>query len=377
LNGLLSTNLFGFVIAAGLGWSAGVMPGFAQSCASFAVPPSANAVTIKAVGDIVLGSDWPENSYPAGFETFATDRLRDVLGYADMIFGNFEGTLTTHGVANKIPKPGAVFAFRMPPHFATVLKAAGLGVAHISNNHTYDFGETGFRDTLANLAAADILTIGDLDQIAVRTVNGIKLAWVGFSYSSRQNSMHDLEKLAALVTAGRSQAELVIVSIQAGAEGSDSLKVLDREETFLGENRGNVFVFARRAVDVGADLVLGHGPHVVRGMENYRGKLIAYSLGNFVGYGALSTKRAAALSTVVSITLSNRGELLKFDVMPLRFDEEKFPVADPDQLTCHLINDLSAISPLNASIRLSVADEGRARYREWLGEAGLLKTLGK
>lgn len=280
-------------------------------------------------------------------------------------------------MANKIPKPGAVFAFRMPPHFANVLREAGLGVAHISNNHTYDFGETGFLDTLSNLTTANILTIGDKDQVALQTVNGITLAWVGFSYSTRHNPMQDLGKLAELVAAARSQAKLVIVSIQAGAEGSDALKVLNREETFLGENRGNVFAFARRAVDLGADLVLGHGPHVVRGMENYRGKLIAYSLGNFVGYGALSIKRAAVLSTVLRVTLSEAGQLLGFDVSPLRFDEEKFPTIDADELACHLINDLSNQSPLNSSIRLSVTEDASARYREWLGEAGLLKTLGK
>ncbi|MEQ1880329.1 MAG: CapA family protein [Burkholderiales bacterium] len=365
------------LLVLGCALAAGVQPGFAQSCATFATPPSANAVTIKAVGDIVLGSDWPENKYPADFETFATNRLGEVLGNADVIFGNFEGTLTTHRVANKIPKPGAVFAFRMPPHFANVLREAGLGVAHISNNHTYDFGETGFLDTLSNLTTANILTIGDKDQVALQTVNGITLAWVGFSYSTRHNPMQDLGKLAELVAAARSQAKLVIVSIQAGAEGSDALKVLNREETFLGENRGNVFAFARRAVDLGADLVLGHGPHVVRGMENYRGKLIAYSLGNFVGYGALSIKRAAVLSTVLRVTLSEAGQLLGFDVSPLRFDEEKFPTIDADELACHLINDLSNQSPLNSSIRLSVTEDASARYREWLGEAGLLKTLGK
>jgi poly-gamma-glutamate capsule biosynthesis protein CapA/YwtB (metallophosphatase superfamily) len=374
---LSAVGVFEVLLVLGCGLAVGVQSGFAQSCASSAVPPSANAVTIKAVGDIVLGSDWPENRYPADFETFATNRLVAVLGNADVIFGNFEGALTTHRVANKVPKPGAVFAFRMPPHFANVLKDAGFGVAHISNNHTYDFGETGFLDTLSNFTAANILTIGDRDQVAVQTVNGIALAWVGFSYSTRHNSMHDLEKLAQLVSDARSRAKLVIVSIQAGAEGSDALKVLNRDEMFLGENRGNVFAFARRAVDLGADLVLGHGPHVVRGMEIYQGKLIAYSLGNFVGYGALSIKRAAALSTVLRVTLSEAGQLLGFDVLPLRFDEEKFPATDPDELTCHLINDLSSQSPLNSSIRLSVTEDASAKYREWLGEAGLLKTLGK
>ena len=254
-------------------------------------------VTIRATGDIVIGTDFPVSHYPPGFEARLENTLRTTLGQADVIFGNFEGALTTH---NRSPKLGSgspyVFAFRMPPHFASMLRRSGFGILNIANNHSYDFGEKGFNDTIAYLAQAGIETIGEQDKIVVMRVKGVRIAWVGFNYSIRHNDMHDFPRLERLVREAKGKADLVVVSIQAGAEGNEALRVVDREEIFLGERRGNTFAFAHRAVDVGADLVIGHGPHVLRGMECYKGKLIAYSLGNFVGYNALSIKRAAAIS---------------------------------------------------------------------------------
>jgi poly-gamma-glutamate capsule biosynthesis protein CapA/YwtB (metallophosphatase superfamily) len=187
--------------------------------------------------------------------------------------------------------------------------------------------------------------------------------------------VRDFDKLAELVHKARPLADLVVVSMQAGAEGNEHLRVRDHEEMFLGENRGNTFAFARKAIDLGADLVLGHGPHVLRGMECYKGKLIAYSLGNFVGYNALSIKRAAAVTVALHVQLSKQGETLGFNVTPLKFNEQRFPEPDPEALASFLINDLSRLAPLNGSVQIPVPDAGRGRYREWLHAAGLNKLI--
>lgn len=333
-------------------------------------------VTIRATGDIVIGTDFPVSHYPTGFEARLESTLRTTLGQADVIFGNFEGALTTH---NRSPKMGSgspyVFAFRMPPHFAPMLRRSGFGILNIANNHSYDFGEKGFGDTLAHLAQAGIETIGEQDKIVVMRVKGVRIAWVGFNYSVRHNDMHDGPRLERLVREARGKADLVVVSIQAGAEGNEALRVVDREEIFLGERRGNVFAFARRAVDLGADLVIGHGPHVLRGMECYKGKIIAYSLGNFVGYNALSIKKAAAISAVLEVRIGRDGRTLGFDAIPVRFNEERLPEVDAEQLARYLINDLSRLSPLNASVQLLVPEEGRARYRAWAQAAGITHQL--
>ncbi len=340
-------------------------------------PAASEAVTLKAVGDIVLGNNWPTGGWPVGFEQDAQRQLKRVLGDADVIFGNFEGVLTTHNISTKTPRGTAVFAFRMPSGFAPVLKNAGFNVLAIANNHTLDFGQTGFQDTLAHLSKAGILTIGAPNQVAVQKAGGVTLAWIGFSHLQHHNYIGDRDKLAELVGQARSLADLVIVSMQAGAEGSEALKVRNSEETFMGENRGNTFSFARQAIDLGADLVIGHGPHVLRGMECYKGKLIAYSLGNFAGYGTLSTKRAAAISAVLEVKLAKNRQTLGFNVIPVKFDERRLPEVDPDKLAHYLINDLSRMPPLNGSVSFPVARDGEANYRRWLSSSDLTRILSE
>src|SRR3990172_7106651 len=153
----------------------------------------AEIISIRATGDIVIGTDFPVSHYPPGFEARLENTLRTTLGQADVIFGNFEGALTTH---NRSPKLGSgspyVFAFRMPPHFAPLLRRSGFSILNTANNHSYDFGEKGFNDTLAYLAQAGIETIGELDKIVVMRVKDVRIAWVGFNYSIRHNDMHHL-----------------------------------------------------------------------------------------------------------------------------------------------------------------------------------------
>jgi poly-gamma-glutamate capsule biosynthesis protein CapA/YwtB (metallophosphatase superfamily) len=334
-------------------------------------------ITLKAVGDIVLGSDWPTSNYPTGFEKDIQTRLKQVLGDADVIFGNFEGALTTHDTTTKNIGSGTQFAFRMPPRFALLLKSSGFDVLNIANNHTFDFGQPGFSDTTAHLSKAGILVVGESNKIALQKINDVTLAWIGFSYLLRHNNVADTERLAELMQKARAQSDVVIVSMQAGAEGSEALKVRDDDEIFLGENRGNTFAFARRAVDLGADLVLGHGPHVLRGMECYKGKLIAYSLGNFVGYGALSIKRAASISAILEIKLAKNRQTLGFNVIPIKFNSQKLPEMDKDNLARHLINDLSRLPPLTGTVNLPTTSDGVEKYRRWLSASELIKILNE
>ena len=347
-------------------------PATAQSCGDQETPfADSEIVSVKAVGDIVLGSNWPISNYPPEFERDVEKRLKRVLGDADVIFGNLEGALTAHDVSTKITGSSAVFAFRMPSSFAQLLKNAGFNVMHIANNHTFDFGEVGFDDTIRNLSNAGILAVGQKNKVVLQKIKDVTIGWVGLSYSWRFDDMKDTDLLAELIKTARRQADLVIVSVQAGAEGSEALRVVDEEEMFFGENRGNVFTFARRSIDLGADLVLGHGPHVLRGMECYKDKLIAFSLGNFAGYGAFTTKRAAAISMVLEVQFSKNRQTLSFDVIPVKFDLQHLPVSDEDQLAYYLINDLSHLSPLSGTVQLPTTTDGYVKYRAWRSAAEL------
>ncbi len=348
----------------------GASPSFSDSRETF---------TIKAVGDIVLGTTWPEDRIPPDVEHRFFDGVAQTLAGGDIVFGNLEGALTDSEETTKDPSRGTQYAFRMPPRFAGVLRDAGFNVLSLANNHSSDFGPAGLEDTVNALQAHGILAVGLQNEIVYQEIRGIRIAWIGFSYLGLHNNIHDMEEVARLVSEADRNATLVIVTFHGGAEGSDALRVPDGEEKYLGENRGNLVRFARTAVESGADLVLGHGPHVLRGVECYWQKLIVYSLGNFVGYQAFSTRRAAAISAILDVTLDEDGWLRRVAFHPVRFTGEHLPTIDSRRRALYLINDLSQKPPLQIEGKIlpdSVRDDpGYKAYRRWLRAADLEAQL--
>lgn len=304
-----------------------------------APPPAEKTVTITGTGDIILGSA-PDDLPPDGAEGFF-DRARDVLS-GDLLVGNFEGALTEREKSSKCkPKAKNCGAFRMPPEYAQVIADAGFDVLNLANNHALDYGAEGLADTQVALNGAGIEHTGLRGEYAEFTVDGIDVAVVGVSPYSWSQDMHDLDGTVALVEAADKHNDLVIMSMQAGGEGADKDHVVPGEEVFLGENRGDVMAFSRAVVDAGADLVLGHGPHVMRGMEFYKGRLIAYSLGNFAGYRVLSAEGNRGVGAVLSVTLTIDGDWAGGVLRATRMVDGGYPAADPDNTAHRTCNDLS------------------------------------
>ena len=135
----------------------------------------------------------------------------------------------------------------------------------------------------------------------------------------------------------------MIVSVHAGAEGEQSTRVSKKMEIYLRQKRGNVYAFARNAVDAGADLVIGHGPHVLRALEIYRDRLIAYSLGNFIGYGRFSTAGKKGISAVLEVQTDLKGKCLDGRVIPIILNKTGVPFYDPDKKAFSLLNRLAAL----------------------------------
>lgn len=225
----------------------------------------------------------------------------------DVVLGNLEGTLTERGT----PKCGAgssdCFSFHAPPSYARLVRAAGFTVMNLANNHAMDYGDVGQRDTVAAVRKARLLTTGRPGEIAYTKVRGTRIAVLGFAPYPWAQSLLDLPAARALVRKADRWADVVVVTMHAGAEGSDHQHVRPGNEWFLGENRGNSVAFAHSVVRAGADLVVGSGPHVLRGMEWYRGRLIAYSLGNFVGYRTLNTSGVTGATGILHVTLRRDG----------------------------------------------------------------------
>ncbi|MDJ0797836.1 MAG: CapA family protein [Calothrix sp. MO_167.B12] len=305
------------------------------------LPPFEENITIQAVGDIVPGTNFPNYRLPRNKNRLIPRSVRAYLQRADLLFGNFESTLTNHPYTPKNVSSGRAFAFRSPPRYAKLFADVGFDVFNIANNHAFDFGKVGFRDTMRNLDKVGIQTVGHKNQILFLEKKNITIAMIGFAPYTRYNSIHDLQIAAALVKEAKSRANIVVVSMHAGAEGRKALYVKNKTEYFYGENRGNSIKFARTMIDAGADLVLGHGPHVPRAMEIYKDKLIAYSLGNFLGYRTLSTKAQASYSMILEVKLNQWGDLVGGKIIPMRMTRRGIPYIDQRFRTVGLLRYLN------------------------------------
>lgn len=312
-----------------------------MAASSLAVPTTTPvAIQLKAVGDVIPGTDFPNYRLPSD-PNYLFNSVKMFMGEVDLVFGNFESTLTDYAYTAKDVSQGMTFAFRTPPNWTDVLKSAGFDVLSVANNHSFDFGDPGFEDTIANIQQSGMQAVGRRGDIVKVEANGYIVAFLGFSYWPDHNDMNDLATAAALVQQAQSEADMVVISVHAGAEGTDAMRVRDQTEYFFSENRGNMVQFSRTMIDAGADLILGHGPHVPRAVELYQGKLIAYSLGNFLGYRTLSTTGPLGLSMILQVDLSETGDFLKGRVIPVALDQNGVPYIDNGFASVTLVRQLT------------------------------------
>jgi poly-gamma-glutamate capsule biosynthesis protein CapA/YwtB (metallophosphatase superfamily) len=312
----------------------------AEPSAGVVPPPGADqTISMSATGDIIMGSA-PNSLPPAGGRDFF-NQVRSALR-ADLQMGNLEQPLTNDtGVTKCGAQAADCFAFRSPPSYANVLRDAGFRVLNLANNHAYDFGAEGNRQTRAALEGAGLAHTGAPGQITVVEVKGVKVAVLGFSSYSWSQSVIDIDAGAALVRQAKTRADLVVVQMHVGAEGADRSHVKPGTEMYLGENRGDSIKFAHAVVDAGADLVVGHGPHVMRAMEFYKGRLIAYSLGNFAGYKALGYTGVVGVGGVLHVTLRRDGSYVGGSLTPTKMVAPGLPATDPARQALSLVRGLS------------------------------------
>ncbi|MCC6830951.1 MAG: CapA family protein [Thermoleophilia bacterium] len=320
--GVLGLVVAGVVAVASGGGGDGAQTASADAGATTrarALPPPrtpddpSRRISISATGDVMMGT--PQFGLPADGGRGLFAQVAPLLT-GDVVFGNLEGTLTTRGASKCGSGSPNCFAFRSPPSYVANLTRAGYTVVNLANNHGYDFGDVGVSDTVAALTRAKLAETGRPGRYAVLDLDGAKVAVLGFTTYRWGNRMERLPAVRRLVAKAAAEADLVIVSMHAGAEGRDATHVRSGTEFFLGENRGDVKAFSRAAIDAGADLVVGHGPHVLRGMEFYRGRLIAYSLGNFLGWKAFSLSGASGVSGVLQVTLRADGTYVSGRLRP-------------------------------------------------------------
>ena len=226
------------------------------------------SLTLSVVGDCTLGTDETfdyNTSLNAYYENYGADyflqNVKDIFSTDDLTIANFEGTLT-----DSDEREDKTFAFKAPASYASILTSGSVEAVNTANNHSHDYGEQSFNDTLAALDDAGIVHFG-YDETAVMDVKGIKVGLVGiyelYDHLEREQQLKD--NIAKVKADG---AQLIVVIFH---WGNETETVPDSNQTTLG----------RIAIDEGADLVCGHHPHVLQGIETYKGRNIVYSLGNF------------------------------------------------------------------------------------------------
>lgn len=307
--------------------------------------PSPNdEIVVTAVGDVMLGTTFPdESTLPPNDGADLLTEVTPFLKRGDVVYGNLEGPIVDGGDSAKCrgKKIGTCFAFRVPTRYGRYLKDAGFTVMGLANNHAMDFGLEGRASSRQVLDAIQIAHTGEVGDIARLTVKGRKITIIAFATYQGAFNFLDLDTSLETIRAAKAESDLVIVGFHGGAEGATHQHVLEGDETFLGEDRGDLRRFTHAAIDAGADLLLGSGPHVVRAMELYKGKLIAYSLGNFATYGPFNLNAENGLTMVLEAHLAPAGTFLRGQAYAVKQEKPGGPKLDPDKKILPVLRALS------------------------------------
>jgi Bacterial capsule synthesis protein PGA_cap len=320
----------------------------ARSGPSFVLPQlNHREIVVTAVGDVMLGTTFPDENGDLLPPNDGADLLSEVaplLKRGDVVFGNLEGPLFDGlGMSLKCrgKAVGHCFAFRVPTRYGAHLKVAGFTVMGLANNHAMDFGQDGRTSSRQALEAQGIAHSGELGDIAHLTAKDEKIAVLAFATYPGAYNLLDLDVALEAIRQARAESDLVIVSFHGGGEGAARQHVLAGDETFLGEDRGDLRRFTHAAIGAGAGLVLGSGPHVVRGMEIYQGRLIAYSLGNFATYGPFNLSAENGISLVLEAHLAPDGSFINGQVYPVKQEKPGGPKLDAAMSILPVLRNLS------------------------------------
>ena len=274
-------------------------------------PLHAQTLNIAMTGDIMMGTTYPSIMLPANDGRDLFRDAKDILTGADLTVGNLEGAICDGGRSTKGTGPNS-YAFRTPTSYGHLLKEAGFDFLSMANNHANDFGLEGIESTERVLEEQGILFSGIDGRIesAVIERKGLKIGLCAFGHNSYTLKHTDLNTVGRIVDDLVERCDLVIVSFHGGAEGRTKNHLPNGPETFLGENRGSLRQLAHFCIDHGADVVYGHGPHVVRAIEVYKDRFIAYSLGNFCTPYNVSLTGISGYAPVVEININADGSFI-------------------------------------------------------------------
>ena len=334
-------------------------PGSRPPVTPAAEPRREGEARVCAGGDVTLGTNldttWvgtasrragePVPALPAPSALLRP--LAPLVGDAEIVLVNVEAAIGD-GRATRKCRPGstACFALRSPASAAAAIRALAPGrlvVGNLANNHARDAGEDGFERTREQLLAAGVLVTGADTLATPLPVGGDTIAFLGFGTSPQGPDARDLAAVRRHVRRAAERWGRVVVTAHMGAEGVRAQRTPAAVERYYGENRGNPVAFARAAIDAGASLVLGHGPHVMRAMEWRGDGLIAYSLGNLVTHGPFLMNEPLNRAAVLCATLGRDGAVRDAVLQPTWQRRVGLLARDPSARALVLVDSLSRL----------------------------------
>lgn len=303
-----------------------------------------DTLVIAGVGDVMLGTNYPSKRYLP-----PNDSNMMILAAADLIrpdvtFANLEGALLTEGgKAKQCKDPSKCYVFRMPERYSGYLAECGIDAVSLANNHSGDMGTAGRQRTQHWCDMLGIASAGHLNQpYALFSRDSVTYGLCAFSPNNGTCRINDYEGAKAILAELDTICDIIIASFHGGAEGPAHRHVTRETERYYGENRGNVYKFAHMLVDNGADIVFGHGPHVVRALDIYKDRLICYSLGNFCTYARFNLTGIRGNAPIVEAHVKPNGELIFGRIISYKQVGEGGPFLDPENSALKEIQLLTA-----------------------------------
>jgi hypothetical protein len=321
-------------------------------------------IVITGVGDIMLGTAFPSAKYlpPHDNPLLLLGDLADTLAAADITFGNLEGSFLDDGEPiKKCRDTTKCYLFRMPERYINALAVSGFDIISLANNHFSDFGIAGRNRTMKLLDSLDINYGGLIEYpFSIFRRDSLLYGFCAFAPNAGTVSIIELAKAEEIVKHLADTCDIVIVSFHGGAEGADYQHITKTEEMFYTENRGDVYNFAHRMIDSGADVIFGHGPHVTRAVEVYRERFIGYSLGNFCTYGRFNLSGLNGIAPVIRLNVDTTGKFISGRIIPV-FQTYNGVRVDQEKRVIRKIQDLTATDFPDALIKIS--DSGEITYK--------------
>jgi poly-gamma-glutamate capsule biosynthesis protein CapA/YwtB (metallophosphatase superfamily) len=322
-------------------------------------------IVIAAVGDIMLGTSFPSTRFLPSHDNplLLLGDLADTLASADITFGNLEGSFLDKGEpAKKCRDTTICYLFRMPERYAGALASSGFDILSLANNHFGDFGYAARKKTKELLDSLGIKYAGLLEYpYSVFLKDSVRYGFCAFAPNAGTVNINDIEKAEAIVRLLADTCDIVIVSFHGGAEGAEYQHVTRTNEEFYGESRGDVYKFAHRMIDAGADVIFGHGPHVPRAIEVYNERFIAYSLGNFCTHSRINKSGPNGLAPIIKVKVDSLGRFLSGKIIPGYQSYATSGVKiDPDKKAIFKIRNLTETDFPESVIKIS--DNGDITY---------------